>query len=132
MPYYKKGEEFYSPLKSAKNTGSAKSGVHHWIHQRLTAVALLILLPWALWSIHANILGASYDEVVAWLSQPLNAILSVLFIITVHYHALLGVQVIVEDYVHKEWLKIAKLVAQKLFYVASAIACIYAVFSVEL
>lgn len=132
MPHYKEGQEFYSPLKKVKGLGSAKSGVHHWINQRLTAIALLILMPWALWSIHTNILGASHEEVVAWLSQPLNTILAILLVISIHYHAVLGIQVVVEDYIHKEWFKIMKLVGQRLVYIASAVACIYALVSIAL
>jgi len=130
MPYYKEGAEFEAPLKTVKGHGSAKSGTHHWMHQRITAVASLFLVPWALWAIHSHILGASHDEVVAWLSQPLNTILGILLVITMHYHAVLGLQVVVEDYIHKEWLKILKLVGQKLLYTASAIACIYALIQI--
>lgn len=132
MPHYKDGEEFYSPLKKVKGHGSAKSGVHHWIHQRLTAIANLILIPWALWAIHAHILGSSHEEVIAWLSQPLNSILAILLVISIHYHAVLGVQVVVEDYIHKEWFKIVKLVGQRLVYFASAVACIFAIVVIAL
>lgn len=132
MPHYKKGAEFTAPLKQVKGHGSAKSGTHHWIMQRLTSVALLILMPWALWAVNAHIVGASYAEVVAWIAQPLNAILAILLVITIHYHAVLGLQTVIEDYIHHEGLKIFKLVGQRLLYTASAIACIYALTSISL
>ncbi len=101
-----------SPLARVRGLGSAKEGVHHWWAQRLTAVALVPLSLWFIYSLVA-ITGAEYAMVIAWLSQPLNAVLMLLFIFSLYYHAALGVQVVIEDYVDSEWQKIVCLILVK-------------------
>src|SRR5438270_1858612 len=87
-----------SPLGRAIGLGSAKEGVEHWWRQRMTAVALV---PLALWFVIALIahLGVDQDAAVAWLGSPIPAILMILMIGVTFYHASLGIQVIIEDYV---------------------------------
>ncbi len=98
-----------SPLARVRGLGSAKKGVHHWWEQRLTALALVPLSLWFIYSL-VVITGAEYTTVIAWLSQPLNAVLMLLFVFSLYYHAVLGVQVVIEDYIESEWQKIACLI----------------------
>lgn len=99
-----------SPLGKVIGLGSAKEGAGHWWIQRVSAVGLLLLAPWFL--IALLMLGdLSYVSVVAWVAAPLNAALLTLLIITVTYHAQLGMQVVVEDYVSHKGVKILILLA---------------------
>lgn len=120
-----------NPMARARNLGSAHEGLHHWIMQRITAILLLPLIYWMAWSA-IGLAHADYATVVAWLSQPCNTILMILSIVALFYHAALGCQVIIEDYLHTEWFKIAKLVSMKIVLFAGCVACIYAVLKVAL
>ena len=95
-----------SGLKQVRGLGSAKSGVHHWWLQRVTAAGNLILLAWFIASL---ILLPSLDRssVLAWVSSPLVAVPMLLLILTTFWHARLGVQVLIEDYVHEHANKFA-------------------------
>ncbi len=115
-----------SPLGRAIGLGSAKEGVQHWWAQRVSAVALIVLGLWFVASL-ISLAGADRAAVVAWLHHPLPAILTVLLLIAVFYHAALGLQVVIEDYVHSEWLKLSTLVAMRLISIALAVAGIFAV-----
>lgn len=97
-----------TPLARARGTGSAKEGVHHWWTQRVTALALLPLVLWFVVSL-VSVAGAGHAEFVAWAGSPLNTALLILLLISVFYHAMLGLQVVIEDYVHAEGLKHAAL-----------------------
>jgi succinate dehydrogenase / fumarate reductase membrane anchor subunit len=123
--------KFKSPLGRARHLGAAHGGTQHWLRQRVTAIANIPLVIWAVWSI-TGLVGADYDIACQWLAHPVNAVLMILFICATFYHAVLGAQVITEDYVHHEGLKLAKLIAQKLIYFALAVAGIFAVLSVSL
>ena len=120
-----------TPTARAKGLGSAKSGTHHWLMQRLTAVGNLVLGLWLLYSIITN-MNMTYTEAVLWISEPLNAVFMILFIISSFYHAVLGSQVVIEDYVHNEAFKIIKLLAQRLIFFAMAAACIFSILQVAL
>lgn len=98
-----------SPLGRVRGLGSAKSGTEHWWAQRLTALALIPLSLWFVASL-AAMAGADYATVRAWVDSPLVAALLILLICATFYHAYLGVQVVIEDYVHAEALKVAALV----------------------
>lgn len=119
-----------SPMSRAKGLGSAKDGVEHWIFQRVTAVSNLLLVIWFLWSLTEKV-AISYDRLSIWLQSPINAILLILFTISTFYHAYLGVQVVTEDYVHNEGLKLVKLLTQKLIFFAGAVACIFAIVKIS-
>ena len=95
-----------SPLGKVRGLGSAKEGVAHWWAQRMTAVALVPLLIWFVASVCA-MTGAGYDAVHDWIATPMVSIMLVLLTLAVFHHAQLGLQVVIEDYVHTEWLKIA-------------------------
>jgi succinate dehydrogenase / fumarate reductase membrane anchor subunit len=118
-----------TPLGTARGLGSAKSGTHHWIMQRITAVALVPLTIWFVFSAVA-LAGAGHGEAIAWLAQPINAVLMLLLIIATFHHLQLGLQVVIEDYVHAEGVKIASLLAVKLAAFALAVAAGFAVLKV--
>jgi succinate dehydrogenase / fumarate reductase membrane anchor subunit len=120
-----------SPLARARGLGSARDGVHHWLMQRITAMANIPLMIWLIYSV-VDLGGAGYAEVSFWLSQPLNAILMILAVLSVFYHAALGSQVIAEDYIHHEGLKILKVIGMKLTLTALAVACIFSILKVAL
>lgn len=88
-----------NPLATARGRGSAKSGVHHWFAQRLTAVLLVALVGWLFYALLA-LAGADYEAARAFLARPLNAALAILLLVALFYHAMLGLQVVIEDYVH--------------------------------
>ncbi|KJS34103.1 MAG: succinate dehydrogenase [Rhodospirillaceae bacterium BRH_c57] len=106
-----------SPLGRARGLGSAKEGLNHWWSQRLTAIALVPLVFWLVVSVIANV-GADYNAMRDWLGSPFNATVMVLLLVAVFHHAQLGIQVIVEDYVHCHAVKTAAIVATKLLAVA--------------
>lgn len=113
------------PLAKARGWGSAKDGVGHWWVQRLTAVALLLLSPWfVLFAL--GLIGADQYTVRMTLAQPLNASLMLAFVLSLFWHAQLGLQVVIEDYVHG-WFEIALQIAVKFAYALGAIACIVAI-----
>lgn len=120
-----------TPLARARGLGSARDGVDHWFKQRITAVANLPLMIWFVLSV-LSLKGASYGEFTYWLQQPVNAILMILVIISTFYHAALGAQVVTEDYVHHEGIKITKLIAQKLLFLAMGIACVFSILKIAL
>jgi succinate dehydrogenase / fumarate reductase membrane anchor subunit len=101
-----------SSLARAMGLGSAKEGVGHWWSQRVTAVALIPLTLWFVASIIAHT-GSEYATFIAWLRTPLVSILMILLLIAIFYHTALGLQVVIEDYVHS-WAKFAALVAVRL------------------
>ena len=98
-----------SPLARAMGFGSAKDGVEHWWMQRVSAVALVPLTLWFVASIIAHT-GSDYAAFIAWLRTPLATIFMILLLIALFYHTALGLQVVIEDYVHSEF-KFAALVA---------------------
>lgn len=105
-----------TPLKKARGLGSAKDGVHHWWVQRLTAVALVPLTFWAAFSV-ATMAGENYATVAAWFAQPFTTAMLALFVFTAFYHAALGLQVVIEDYLHHKAAKFAALIGVKLLLV---------------
>lgn len=89
-------------------------------------------IPLVIWMIYSvfSLQGATYQEFTGWLSQPWNAVLAVLFILSTFYHAVLGNQVIVEDYISCRWFRMTKLIGQKLFFIALGVACIFSVLKI--
>jgi succinate dehydrogenase / fumarate reductase membrane anchor subunit len=118
-----------SPLGRAIGLGSAKEGVEHWLAQRITAIALL---PLSLWFVSAviSLVGADLETVQNWVSQPLAAILLVLLLIAMFYHLALGIQVVIEDYVHTELARLGLVVVVRLLSFGFAVAGIFAVLSI--
>jgi succinate dehydrogenase / fumarate reductase membrane anchor subunit len=120
-----------SPLARARGLGAAGHGSDHWMKQRITAIANIPLVLWFVFSI-VSLYGADYAAFTGWLAAPVNAILMILFIISILYHAVLGAQTVVEDYVHNEFLKTVKLIAHKLVFFAIGVACIFSVLKIAL
>jgi succinate dehydrogenase / fumarate reductase, membrane anchor subunit len=118
-------------IAKVRGLGAAREGTEHFKLQRLTAIANIALVLWFVFSL-AALPGSGYEEVRAWLGQPLPAILTILLVISVVYHARLGLQVVIEDYVHHEGVRVASLAALALLAVAIAVACIVAVLKVML
>ena len=117
--------ELRAPLTRVRGLGSAKDGTHHWWMQRVTAIALVPLVVWFTASI-VSVVGADHAAASAWLKGPLPALLMVLFLATGFYHLLLGMQVVIEDYVAEGWIRIASLLAVKFACIALALASILA------
>jgi succinate dehydrogenase / fumarate reductase membrane anchor subunit len=115
-----------TPLARVRGYGSARAGTGHFWQQRLTSVAS-IPLTIAFILIVISLLGRNHAAVVQILGSPLVAIVMLLFIVTNAYHMWLGMQVIIEDYVHDELPKMALLMANSFFCFAVALACVYAI-----
>jgi succinate dehydrogenase / fumarate reductase membrane anchor subunit len=118
--------DFRPPLARALGLGSAKAGTSHWWMQRVTAVALVPLsLP--LIRLLDLSLNAPFRDTVSWLSQPFNSVCIVAWILAVFYHAALGLQVVIEDYVANEGAKIVAVWAVNLAFLFLALAALLAV-----
>ncbi len=113
------------PLATARGLGSAKDGVNHWWMQRITAIALLLLSPWFIY-FAVSLIGADQYSVRTAIATPLNATLLVSFLIAMFWHARLGLQVVIEDYIHG-WQEITLQVLIKFIYAIAAIASIIAI-----
>lgn len=94
-----------NPLAKARGMGSAKEGVHHWYAQRASALLLIVLVGWLIYAIFV-LSGADYATARSFISQPVNAAFCSLLIVTLLYHAMLGLQVVIEDYVHHPVLEV--------------------------
>ncbi len=116
-------------LGKVRGLGSAKEGVHHWWAQRLTALALVPLALWFVAAI-AGLAGAEIGPVRAWIAEPVTTILLVLLIAATFHHMQLGMQVVIEDYVHVEWLKITSIVLVKFTAIVLAVAAGFAVLKI--
>jgi succinate dehydrogenase / fumarate reductase membrane anchor subunit len=115
-----------TPLGRVRGLGSAKEGVGHWWAQRVTSVALVPLIFWFVASI-IGLIGADYASFVAWIRHPLNTILMTLLLAVGFYHLQLGLQVVIEDYVHNEAARLASIIAVKF---AAALLALAGIFSV--
>jgi succinate dehydrogenase / fumarate reductase, membrane anchor subunit len=120
-----------SPLGQVLGMGSAKQGVHHWWVQRLTSVALVPLSIWLLVSL-LSLPSLDHWVVSAWMAQSSSALLLILFVLTATWHSQLGLQVIVEDYVHGIGARTLTLVAITFAHVLIASAGVLAVLRVAL
>jgi succinate dehydrogenase / fumarate reductase membrane anchor subunit len=115
-----------TPLRRVRGLGSARSGTDHFWRQRLTAVAN-VPLTIAFVVIVVSLLGRNHAAAVQIIGSPVVAIILLLFVVSVTYHMRIGMQVIIEDYVHLELPKLALLLANTFFAVAVAFGCGYAI-----
>lgn len=113
--------EMRNPLAKARGLGSSRSGLPHWRAQRISALMLLLLIPWLVWSL-LHLAGSGYAEAAAFLAEPLNATLLILVLLCMLYHAMLGLQVVIEDYVHHHGLSLLLLFLIRLAAAAGMIA----------
>ncbi len=116
-------------LGKVRGLGSAKEGVAHWWAQRLTAIALVPLVLWFVSQV-VGLAGADLAAVRAWIASPVVAVLLVLLLGTTFHHAQLGLQVVIEDYVHGEACKVASIIIVKFLSVALAAAGIFSVLKI--
>lgn len=116
-----------TPLGKVRGLGSAKEGTEHFWRQRLTAVANIPLVIIGLW-LMISLVGAPYSEVRATLASPLTVIFIALFSISVLYHMHLGMQVVIEDYVHSELRKVFLIMLNTFFVFFSGALVAFAVF----
>ncbi|MCF6215058.1 MAG: succinate dehydrogenase, hydrophobic membrane anchor protein [Emcibacter sp.] len=96
---------FNTPISKVRGLGSARNGTHHWWMQKIAAVALVPLTVWFVASV-VQMTKADYFTVISWLSSPIPAILMLIYIVIAIYHLRLGLQAIVEDYIHSEGMKV--------------------------
>ena len=115
-----------TPLARARGLGSAKDGLHHWWAQRLTAVALIPLVVWFALSL-IMMTGADYAVVRAWIGSPVVMVLLILTIVIGLHHGQLGMQVVIEDYVHNDGMKLALIVLMRFIAVFFGLAAIVAI-----
>ena len=115
-----------SPLGRVLGLGSARGGSSHWYAQRVTAVALVLLALWFVVSL-ASLADASYEQVTGWLRWPLNSALALLLVVVAAWHAVLGLQVVVEDYVADKGTRLLVLIAIKFAFVVAAVVGVLAV-----
>jgi succinate dehydrogenase / fumarate reductase membrane anchor subunit len=109
-----------------RGLGSAHSGTHHWIAQRVTAVGNALLVTWLIASL-AMLPAHDHAAVTGWLAQPIVAVPMMLMIISVFYHIRLGLQVLIEDYVHEDGLKFAVLILLNFYAIGAGALALFSV-----
>ena len=114
-----------TPLGRVRGLGSAKNGTSHWWVQRLTALLLVVTLPWFIWLLLSTA-GADFATLRLTLAQPLNAMMMTLLVIGAFWHAQLGLQVVIEDYLHGG-LEIGLQILVKFACLAAGIASVIAI-----
>ncbi|MDD1624357.1 MAG: succinate dehydrogenase, hydrophobic membrane anchor protein [Methylococcaceae bacterium] len=119
--------DYRTPLAKVRGLGSAKAGTSHWWMQRITAVALIPLSFWLISFLDLS-LNAPYQQTVEWLTSPLNTVCMVAWVLAVFYHAAMGLQVVIEDYVAAEGVKIVAVWTVNLSFLMLALAALIAVF----
>ena len=120
-----------SPLGRAIGLGSAKEGVEHWWAQRITALALVPLTVWFVVEV-VGLAGADRALFVDWVRNPVSGMLLVLLLIATFYHGALGLQVVIEDYVVNETLRLGSLIVMRLAAIVFAVRGIMAVLKLSL
>ncbi len=123
--------EFRTPLSRARGLGSAKHGATHWVTERVSAIALVPLVLWAVFGV-IRLAAGDYGVAVDWVGQPLNAVLLVLLVAVAFWHMATGVRVIIEDYIHKMLTKTALLLANMFIAVLAGGLAIFSILKVAL
>jgi len=120
-----------SPLGRVFGLGSAKEGVEHWWKQRITAIALVPLVLWFVIAV-IGLVGADRTALVAWMHNPMSAVFMILLIVASFWHAALGLQVVIEDYIHGEAMRLTVLIVMRLLCVLFVVRGILAVLKLAL
>lgn len=120
-----------TPIKNARGLGSAKDGVHHFIIQRITAIALLFLSIYLV-AFLVGLVGSDYASAHAAVANPCNAVLLIAFLVAMFWHGQLGMQVVIEDYVHTPWLAMTCQLTVRFVCVLAALASVFAVVRIAL
>ena len=120
-----------SPLSNVRGLGSAREGTHHFWYQRVTAMALVPLSLWIMISI-VMMTSSDHATIILWFQSPINALLFLVFILALYFHAQLGVQVVIEDYIHSEWQKISCIILVKFLAILTGLASALAVLKIFL
>lgn len=120
-----------TPLGNVLGLGSAKDGTSHFWGQRLSGIGLLILGLWFVYAI-LTVPGFTHADALAFIGAPLNGVLLLLLVVTMSYHSNLGVQVVIEDYVHGHGLKLASLIISRFVHTFLTVAAIYAIIKIGL
>lgn len=119
------------PLARVRGLGSAREGVAHWWAQRVSAILLLPLSIWFL-CCAAPMVGAGYPDARVFLAQPLNAFLLMALVLSVLYHGMLGMQVVIEDYIHQRAVELGLQIFVKLAAFLCALGTVYALVRITL
>jgi succinate dehydrogenase / fumarate reductase membrane anchor subunit len=119
-------EKLRTPLKNVRRLGSAHEGADHFWKQRITSVSTLVLGIFMIW-LMSRLIGADYAQVKMTLGNPLYGLPVILFIISMVVHMRIGMQVIIEDYIHTELRKVVFLMLNTFFAILVGAACVYAV-----
>ena len=121
---------FRSPLAHARGLGSAKEGVAHWWMQRLTALALIPLVIWVIYGL-LQCGCADHHIIKVWIANPFNSIALICLMLALSYHSSLGVQVVAEDYVRRQWLRRLIIVTVYFLKVLIAVTSIFAILKIS-
>lgn len=119
-----------SDLGRVKGLGAAHEGVNHWRLQRLTAMALILLALWFVTTL-MGLVGAPHEEVVAWVGQIHVTVLLLALSLALFWHLKLGLQVVIEDYVHTPWLLIAAQIAVRAFAALGALVAVVSILKIS-
>jgi len=122
---------YRTPLKQVRGLGSAKEGTQHFFVQRMTALALIVLACWFLYFV-VSLMQADYLTASDAVAKPWNATLLIAFLVAMFWHAQLGVQVVIEDYVHSHGLALAAQIAVRFLCILGALASVFAVVIIAL
>ena len=120
-----------TPLGRVRGLGSANEGTHHWWLERMTSAALV---PLTLWFIVSMVTAIHYDyaQLSTWIARPLNSALLVLFVVVMFHHAILGMEVVIEDYVHHDGVRLTALVGTKFLLIPCAVIGVIAVLRIAI
>jgi succinate dehydrogenase / fumarate reductase membrane anchor subunit len=122
---------FRSPLAHARGLGSAKEGVAHWWMQRLTALALIPLVAWVIYAV-LQLTGSDYLAIKNWIANPYNSVALICLMLALSYHSSLGVQVVTEDYVRRQWLRRLIIVIVYFLKILIAVTSIFAILKIAM
>ncbi|MHC5224998.1 succinate dehydrogenase, hydrophobic membrane anchor protein [Ignatzschineria sp. LJL83] len=122
-------KRYQSELGRVKGLGSTHSGSRSWLAQKVSAVVLAVFFLWFAFSF-AALYGKSYEEVMMWVGTPINTVLLIVFIVAAFYHAILGLQVVIEDYVSKTCQRIVLLSAMKVILTIIGLGIVWAIIRV--